>query len=210
MNREMNIDFDRYIIEKDGSIYSKYWNKPLKEIKVNNKNYYYNFLKTKNGKKEYFLRHRVIWSFFNGEIPDDMEIDHINGNSTDNRLENLRCVTHSDNMNNPISIERLRQANIGEKNPMFGKTMSEETKKKISKSMKKIYADGIIDKNKAIGQFNCEGELITEWKSATDCSRNTDFKQSGIFNALNGGYFDKTRGKWHNIKQYKGFIWKYL
>ena len=44
--------------------------------------------------------HRVVWEEANGPIPDGMEVDHINGDTKDNRLENLRIVTHSDNLKN--------------------------------------------------------------------------------------------------------------
>lgn len=36
----------------------------------------------------------------NGPIPDGLFIDHINRNRTDNRIENLRLVTHKENMRN--------------------------------------------------------------------------------------------------------------
>ena len=47
---------------------------------------------------KYFLLHRLIWQLFNTETPD--EIDHINGNRSDNRIENLRNVSRFQNMNN--------------------------------------------------------------------------------------------------------------
>ena len=206
---EKLIDFDKYIISKDGSIISKYWNKPLKNRKATGKDYIYNQFVLKTGKKRWFLRHRVIWYYFNGEIPEGMEIDHINGMPSDNRLENLRVVTHKDNMNNENTVEKLRIANTGEKNPMYGKTLSNKRKKEISEQTKKRWADGIINKNKTVIQMTLEGEFIAEWKSATDCAKQTEFNQSGIQYACNGGYFDKTRNKWHNISQYKGFLWKY-
>jgi hypothetical protein len=43
--------------------------------------------------------HRVIWAIVHGEWPNG-EIDHINGNQSDNRIANLRCVTKHENMRN--------------------------------------------------------------------------------------------------------------
>jgi hypothetical protein len=52
------------------------------------------------------LAHRAIWVFHNGEIPEGMEIDHINGNPSDNRIENLRLCTRSQNtMNTKINCK---------------------------------------------------------------------------------------------------------
>lgn len=44
--------------------------------------------------------HRIIWEMHNGKIPDGMEIDHINHIKTDNRIENLRLVSHKQNLSN--------------------------------------------------------------------------------------------------------------
>lgn len=57
--------------------------------------------------------HRFVWEAFNGEIPEGMEIDHINTNRADNRLENLRLVTISENRRNPLTIEHYKQSNKG-------------------------------------------------------------------------------------------------
>jgi HNH endonuclease len=51
-----------------------------------------------NGKRRYC--HRVIWEMLNGPIPDGLCIDHIDGNGLNNRIENLRAVTLSENQRN--------------------------------------------------------------------------------------------------------------
>lgn len=61
---------------------------------------------TKNGyihvkiKQKRFYAHRIVWEMRNGKIPEEMQIDHINHNRTDNGIENLRLVTRSDNRKN--------------------------------------------------------------------------------------------------------------
>jgi hypothetical protein len=46
-----------------------------------------------------FRAHRIIWLLFNGEMPSS-DIDHINGIRDDNRIENLRVVSRSENLKN--------------------------------------------------------------------------------------------------------------
>lgn len=41
--------------------------------------------------------HRIIYEAVNGPIPDGMQINHINGIKTDNRIGNLELVTPTDN-----------------------------------------------------------------------------------------------------------------
>lgn len=55
------------------------------------------------------LKHRLVWETFNGEIPDGLEIDHIDTNKENNDLSNLRLVTKKQNMNNPLTLKKLRE-----------------------------------------------------------------------------------------------------
>jgi hypothetical protein len=50
--------------------------------------------------KKKYLAHRVIWTLLNGAIPDGSQIDHINHNRSDNRIQNLRIVTAAENAKN--------------------------------------------------------------------------------------------------------------
>lgn len=51
----------------------------------------------KEGKRRDASFHRCIWEAHVGPIPDGMEINHINGVKTDNRLLNLELCTKSEN-----------------------------------------------------------------------------------------------------------------
>lgn len=53
-----------------------------------------------------YLTHRVVWMMHYGEIPEDMCIDHINRKKDDNRLENLRLASTSENaLNSNLSSD---------------------------------------------------------------------------------------------------------
>lgn len=73
------------------------WNGRLagKEAGSNNKNYW----RVHIGDKQYSA-HRIVWKLAYGSIPNDKQIDHINGDGLDNRLENLRLVTNRENQLN--------------------------------------------------------------------------------------------------------------
>ena len=49
--------------------------------------------------RKLFQTHIVVWVLTHGVAPDS-EIDHINGVKSDNRIENLRLVTHAENHRN--------------------------------------------------------------------------------------------------------------
>ena len=45
-----------------------------------------------------YKEHRIIWEMFNGEIPKNLTIDHINEKKDDNRIENLQLLTMEQNI----------------------------------------------------------------------------------------------------------------
>ena len=89
------------------------------------------------GSKEY--AHRLAWLYKNGEYP-KYQIDHINGNKEDNRIENLRDVTINENSKN-------RPKDKHNKNDVVGVSFRSDTKK--------WRADIHVDKKHiSLGSFN--------------------------------------------------------
>jgi hypothetical protein len=52
-----------------------------------------------------YREHRLVWTYHNGDIPEGLQIDHIDadGPKDDNRIQNLRLATHAQNMQNAKS-----------------------------------------------------------------------------------------------------------
>lgn len=82
-------------------------------------------IKVSKPKRRNILVHILVWETFNGEIPQGYEIDHIKGNKEDNRLEMLRCVTHHENMLNPVTRNKISVSLKGRTPANKGKTFSE-------------------------------------------------------------------------------------
>ena len=99
--------------------------------------------------------HPIVAEAFIPNPDNKPEIDHINTDRTDNRAENLRWATRKENANNPITIKRHKRvcseetkrkigaANKG-KQPRKGAVLTDETKNKISKSLKEYYGRTFI------------------------------------------------------------------
>jgi hypothetical protein len=56
-------------------------------------------------RKKMYKAHRLIWAIVHGEFPCG-HIDHINGNRSDNRISNLRVVTHQENGHNQQKMNK--------------------------------------------------------------------------------------------------------
>ena len=86
--------------------------------------------------------HRLVYETFVGEIPNGYEIDHINTIRDDNRLDNLRDVTHADNNRNPLTRKHKSESLRGKVRSDFGIKFKEYygiTKCENAKLYKKEY-----------------------------------------------------------------------
>lgn len=65
---------------------------------------YFNGIRfTRTNKNDYFSNstihksmHRYVWEFYNGDIPDNYEIHHIDEDKANNNISNLQCVSSSE------------------------------------------------------------------------------------------------------------------
>ena len=101
LNEIFEYDFD------NGKLYWKKSGKGIKKSKLSvgagyiNKHDGYVSISV-NGTE--YKAHRLIWKMFYGYDP--KEVDHINGNRSDNRIENLREVTRSQNSMNQHGVRK--------------------------------------------------------------------------------------------------------
>jgi hypothetical protein len=76
-------EISKVIYYKDGLLY---WKSNNKEAGTKTKTGY---IKVQINKIPYSA-HRLVWVLFNKEIPLDKQIDHIDKNTSNNKIENLR------------------------------------------------------------------------------------------------------------------------
>lgn len=166
----------------------------------------------KNGVSYSFHIHKVIYVAFNGEVPKGYEIDHIDGNKTNNKLENLRCVTHKENCSNPNTFEKFLKAIKTEgylkkhrenSENMRGIKLLEEVKKKMSEAKKgkcppkQVLEAARIAHQKRVYQYSLDGELIMEYYPLNSV-KEYGFEYKSVIRCCKG-----------KRKTYKGFKWSY-
>ena len=93
----------------------KSWNTRFagKEAKDNDPSIcYMRTIITLNKKKIRLFTHRIVWALYYKEWPSD-QIDHINGLGRDNRIENLRVVSHQGNQRNRTRPVNNKTGHLG-------------------------------------------------------------------------------------------------
>lgn len=86
----------RYYISDEGKVYNM---SEKFELRLEENGNYLRFnCHYNNGQRKHVLVHRAVWEAFNGPIPEGYDIDHIDGNPKNNRLDNLEAVTHQENI----------------------------------------------------------------------------------------------------------------
>ena len=120
----------------------------------------------KNSKVRFYLVHRLVWEAFNGQIPENMQVNHINEIKSDNRLKNLNLMTPKENTNYGTGIER-------------------STKKRINGKC-----------SKSVLQFTLDNILVKEYPSINQAERELGFAHTNISACCKGKYKTAYNYKW--------------
>lgn len=133
-----------------------------------------------DGKEKTCLIHRLVAEAFIPNPENKPEVDHINCDRTDFRIENLKWVTSKENSNNPTTLKNHWSLNGGE-----------------SYFKGKLGRLNIL--SKMVIQLDREYHIVKIWDSLMDVHRELGFDCGHISNCCLG-----------KRKTHKGYIWMYL
>lgn len=145
-----------YQVSNMGNVKSLYYNKLLTICKQNN-GYTYVCL-WKHSKETKGLIHRLVAEAFLPN-PDNLpQVNHINEDKTDNKVENLEWCDAKYNSNYGTRKQRISKNKIGINNPL----------------------------SKQVLQYSKDGEFIKEWVCAYEVQRELKISQSHISKCCRG------------------------
>ena len=167
MNENSNIEFRKikslnflYEVNENGTIFRNVKSKKQSKIKLDMHHskigYYVTFVhiggRSENAKIIRVMIHRVVAECWLGDIPDGMEVDHIDRNPHNNDYRNLRYVTKSEQMKNRdhsnISKKGTENLENARRNRMKSVTLIKEGEKLHFESFSECsrYLADIFDK----------------------------------------------------------------
>lgn len=147
---------------------------------------YYGVVIRNGNKKHSFTIHKLVATHFLPNPENKPCVDHINGDRTDNRAENLRWTTHKENMNNPITKNRLSKVKRIEMKNKFLGVVSKEHPASIP-----------------ILQFTKDGEFIRKWDCISDVKKQLKIDNGNIGECCRGKRKTAGNYKWGYADDYE-------
>lgn len=186
-------DYEKYQVSSLGRVRTTRGNGKILSLKKKNRQGYVIIALRKDGKNFYKRVHRLVAQAFIPNPDNKPDIDHINTDKTDNRVENLRWATRKENMNNPITRQLISTKTQGRIPWNKGIPCSASTKLKSSITQK---GRKYPEKQKPIIQ-SIMGIYVKRWDCMRDINSELNFSCGNICTACK-----------KNKKAY-GFEWTY-
>ena len=122
----------KYFIDNEGSVISKNGEKEkILKYRIGKRGYPYVTLRTKDNRNKTAKIHRLVALAFIENLDGKEQVNHINEDKLDNRVENLEWVTSKENINWGTRNERASES-------LKGRIYSTESRKIMSNSSKGI------------------------------------------------------------------------
>ena len=178
-------DFEDYTIDETGNVFSIRKNKYLKQ--TINRNGYCKVTLQKDKYRKMFSVHRLVAQAYLKNYSNKLQVNHINGIKTDNRVENLEMVTAKENMQKAVEIG------------LFDKCKEIQRKNAIKKNLGKYHILASESAKKRVAKYDKNNNLIQVYNSITEASRKNNINITSISYSANGKR--KTGG---------GYIWHFV
>jgi len=150
-------EYPRYAATEDGKIYSFHTDRFLKPIKKPNG--YMCLSLSKHGKVRQILVHRIIASLFCNKPPGLNQVNHIDGNKTNNHSLNLEWVTAKQNNEHAIKTGLKTPGFIGEGEDNPSHKLSESDVERIITLRKEGYKNTEISVLTSVNKNTINGIL---------------------------------------------------
>ena len=171
-------EFKDYLISTNGKCFSLKSNKLLKPHKYPNGYWFYSF--KADGIQHTRLINRLVAKTFIPNHQNKPQVGHWDCDKANNNVENLYWCTQSENNLNPITNERMKIAQKG------------------NKQIKKATEAAAIAKRKRVYMYSLDKKLEKIYNSITEAAKDNKCFTQNICRCCKG-----------KIKQSKGHIWSY-
>lgn len=149
---------------------------------------------TKDGKTKSHTVHRLVaMAFIPNEDETKTQLDHIDGDSFNNKVDNLRWCTGKENCQNPITLKRKSESKKGKLNPNHLSNLVGERREKFMRTIKENHKRLM----KPVEQV-LNGKVIARYDCAAEADKITGISATNISRCCSGQR--KTAGK---------FEWRY-